>query len=80
LRIGLSAVWAGRGCSTYRFPKSRGSNLAAPLADGRERSNNETGRRVSVYAIGQRHTLALTAAGAALALATFLGRRRKTLH
>ena len=59
------------------LPRTPGSNLAAPAADGRERSKNESGRRVSAYAIGQRHTLALTAAaGVGLGVAMLLGRRR----
>jgi short-subunit dehydrogenase len=58
-------------------PKTPGSNLARPVADGRERSNNESGRRASVYAMGQRHTLALTAAAAVLGLATYLRYRRR---
>lgn len=59
------------------LPKTAGSNLAAPVDDGRERSRNETGRRLSVYAIGQHHRVALAAvAGVGLGLAVLLGRRR----
>lgn len=65
-----------------RDPKrapSRHDNLAAPVANGAERSHDQHGRRVSVYETAGRHPLATaTAAGAALGLATlaFLGQRR----
>lgn len=63
--------------SDRNLPKTTGSNLARPVDGSRERSRNESGRRVSVYAIGQRHAITLTAvAGAGLGLAMLFRRRR----
>jgi short-subunit dehydrogenase len=65
--------------SDTRRPKTPGSNLAGPISDGRERSRHEPGRRVSAYAVGQRHTVALAAVSAAtVALAVLLRYRTRT--
>jgi NAD(P)-dependent dehydrogenase (short-subunit alcohol dehydrogenase family) len=60
-------------------PASRHDNLAAPIANGEERSHDQHGRRISVYETAGRHPFATaTAAGAALGLAALvlLGQRR----
>lgn len=53
-----------------RRPAARHDNLAGPVANGRERSHDQHGRRLSIYETAGRHPfVTATAAGATLGLA-----------